>query len=191
MAGKFLIVGLGNPGKKYARTRHNVGYMVVDKLARSVKASFVREHVHYWAASAEDQLYTMILMKPATFMNLSGLAVAVGRRRYGLEPRQMLVICDDLNLPWGTLRLRAAGSDGGHKGLQSIIASLETQEFPRLRIGIGNPMASAVDFVLAPFTSEEQSQMPELIQAAAAAVESFVKDGIEIAMSRFNKNYLS
>lgn len=191
MAGTFLIVGLGNPGRKYARTRHNVGFMVVDSVARSFRVSFVRDHVHYWAAAIEDRSFAMILMKPATFMNLSGLAVSAGMRRYGVEPARALVICDDLNLTWGTLRLRAAGSDGGHKGLQSIIANLGTEQFPRLRVGIGNPTADAVDFVLSPFAPEERSQLLVVIQAATAAVKSFVVDGIERTMSCFNKNHLS
>lgn len=191
MAGNFLIVGLGNPGRKYARTRHNAGFMVVDRLARLFKASFVREHVHFWVASIENPSPPKILLKPATYMNLSGVAVAVGVKQYGVEPARVLVVCDDLNLTWGTLRLRGAGSDGGHKGLQSIIAHLGTQQFPRLRVGIGNPTAATVDFVLSPFTREELGQLPVVIQAATAAVESFVVNGIERTMSRFNKNHLN
>lgn len=191
MAGNFLIVGLGNPGRKYARTRHNVGFMVVDSLARLFKASFVREHVHYWVASVEKPSPPKILLKPATYMNLSGVAVAAGVKQYGVEPARVLVVCDDLNLTWGTLRLRGAGSDGGHKGLQSIIAHLGTQQFPRLRVGIGNPTVAAVDFVLSPFTREERRQLPVVIQAATAAVESFVVNGIERTMSRFNTNHLN
>ena len=191
MESPFLIVGLGNPGKQYSKTRHNSGFMVADYLAAQFNKSFIKFKNMYWVTSFDHQQQTIILMKPATFMNLSGLAVAAGVGRYGVTLSNLLVICDDLNLKFGAIRLRADGSDGGQKGLRSIISTLGTQDFPRLRIGIDNHIEDAVEYVLSPFNKNEWEYLPDIIKWAAEAVESFVLNGIEITMSRFNKNYLS
>jgi PTH1 family peptidyl-tRNA hydrolase len=191
MESPFLIVGLGNPGKQYSKTRHNSGFMVADYLAAQFNKSFTKFKNMYWVTSFDHQQQTIILMKPATFMNLSGLAVAAGVGRYGVTLSNLLVICDDLNLKFGAIRLRANGSDGGQKGLRSIISTLGTQDFPRLRIGIDNHIEDAVEYVLSPFSKNEWEYLPDIIKWAAEAVESFVLNGIEITMSRFNKNYLS
>lgn len=191
MESPFLIVGLGNPGKKYSKTRHNSGFMVADHLAAQFDKSFTTFKNLYRVTSFDLQEQRIILMKPATFMNLSGLAVAAGIGRYGIALSNVLVICDDLNLKFGVIRLRANGSDGGQKGLRSIISALGTQDFPRLRIGIDNQSEDAVEYVLSPFNKNEREYLPDIIQWAAEAVESFVLNGMETTMSRFNKNYLS
>lgn len=184
-----IIVGLGNPGKEYEKTRHNVGFMVVDELARQHALDFKKGRGKYLETSLRFGNRKTYLIKPLTFMNLSGEAVAAAVRFYKLEDlSHLLVICDDLNLPFGTIRLRSGGSDGGQKGLRSVIQMLGTQDFPRLRIGIGNNFSNAVEYVLSPFSRKEQEDLPLIIKWAADAVRSFVADGIEVTMSRFNRN---
>jgi len=186
----YLIVGLGNPGKKYRNTRHNIGFMVVDALAAKFQKSFRVFDDTFWKTTIEHNAGTAILMKPRTYMNLSGIAVALACGYFGVSVSNLLIICDDINLKFGTIRIRAKGSDGGQKGLRSIIAHLGTQEFPRLRIGIGDHFEDAVEHVLSPFNAGESKELPLIISTAAEAVESFMEHGIELTMSRFNKNYL-
>jgi len=190
MESTFLIVGLGNPGNEYEKTRHNSGFMVVDRLATKYKISFNKLNNIYWITSFKYNRENIILMKPATFMNLSGIAVAAGIKHYNIILSNLLIVCDDINLPFGTLRIRSKGSDGGQKGLRSIISSLGTQNVPRLRIGIGNHFDDAVDYVLLSFSKKELKNLPIIINQAANAVECFVVNGIELTMSRFNSNYL-
>jgi len=190
MESTFLIVGLGNPGNEYEKTRHNSGFMVVDWLATKYKISFNKLNNIYWITSFKYNRENIILMKPATFMNLSGIAVAAGIKHYNIILSNLLIVCDDINLPFGTLRIRSKGSDGGQKGLRSIISSLGTQNVPRLRIGIGNHFDDAVDYVLLSFSKKELKNLPIIINQAANAVECFVVNGIELTMSRFNSNYL-
>jgi PTH1 family peptidyl-tRNA hydrolase len=190
MESLFLIVGLGNPGKKYQSTRHNVGFMVVDFLAAQFKKSFDKSQDTYWATSFDYNKNKIILLKPATFMNLSGVAVAFGIKEYHIALSNLLIICDDINLKFGTIRFRSKGSDGGQKGLRSIIYNLETLNFSRLRIGIGNHFEDAAEYVLSPFNSAEKTKLSALIQIAADAALSFVLNGIEFTTSRFNRNYL-
>lgn len=190
MESAFLIVGLGNPGAQYKKTRHNLGFMVADYLATKYKKSFSKFNNIYWAISFQDNQEKIILMKPATYMNLSGRAVASCLQQYNIVLTKLLIICDDINLNFGTIRIRSKGSDGGQKGLRSIISALGTQDFPRLRIGIGNHFKDATDYVLSPFTEKEQEDLPSIINWAASAVEYFVHNGIELTMSRFNRNYL-
>jgi len=190
MESTFLIVGLGNPGNEYEKTRHNSGFMVVDCLATKYKISFNKLNNIYWITSFKYNRENIILMKPATFMNLSGIAVAAGIKHYNIILSNLLIVCDDINLPFGTLRIRSKGSDGGQKGLRSIISSLGTQNVPRLRIGIGNHFDDAVDYVLLSFSKKELKNLPIIINQAANAVECFVVNGIELTMSRFNSNYL-
>ena len=190
MESSFLIVGLGNPGKKYKNTRHNVGFMVLDALASRQKKRFTKSDDKFWTCSLRFPNRQVFLMKPATFMNLSGHAVVSGLTRYDIDSSNLLVICDDINLDLGTIRIRAKGSDGGQKGLRSIIASLTTQDVPRLRIGIGNHFEDAVEFVLSPFSKKEHENILSIIAIAGDAIEYFVQNEIESTMSRFNKNYL-
>ena len=181
-----LIVGLGNPGKDYEGTRHNVGYMAIDVLAKRhsipVKARRNRARVGEGAIGDEK----VILAKPLTFVNLSGEAVSGLVRRYRLNVEDVIVICDDVNLPVGRLRIRPIGSAGGHKGLKSIILSLGTQDFIRIRVGIGAPDRGMVDYVLSRFTREERPIIKEAVNRAADAVEAILASGIEQAMNEFN-----
>jgi PTH1 family peptidyl-tRNA hydrolase len=186
----FLIVGLGNPGKKYQKTRHNVGFMVVDFLAAQFNESFDKFQDIGWVASITHNNYEVILLKPATYMNLSGVAVAAGICQYNVVLSNLLIICDDINLTFGTIRIRPKGSDGGQKGLRSIIQELGTQEFPRLRIGIGNHFEDASDYVLSVFNKAEQKELSVIIHSAGDAALSFIHDGVELTMSRFNRNYI-
>ena len=181
-----LIVGLGNPGREYQGTRHNVGFAAVDILARRhgihVKSRRNSALVGEGAIAGAE----VILAKPLTFMNLSGRAVGALVRRYSLNPSDILVVCDDVNLPLGRLRIRAGGSSGGHKGLQSILYSLATKDFARIRIGVGSPRGHMVDYVLGKFDRSERESAREAINKAADAVEVILDIGIEQAMNRFN-----
>ena len=185
-----LIVGLGNPGDEYALTRHNVGFWVVDELARR----------HGWGVSkrAHNALVgegllggeKLVLLKPQTFMNRSGLAVASAARWYKIEPRDLLVIYDDMDLEVGKLRIRLSGSSGGHKGMESIIAELGASDFPRMKIGIGRPSADTdvVGHVLSPFAPDQKPLISEAVPRAADGVEAVVFEGYPKAMNRFNVN---
>ncbi|MFZ5518254.1 MAG: aminoacyl-tRNA hydrolase [Candidatus Zhuqueibacterota bacterium] len=190
MDAKFVIVGLGNPGKKYAHTRHNIGFMVLDRIAGKASNTFEKSNRLYWSASYTHGLETVALVKPATFMNLSGQAVADYLTSQNAQVSQLLVICDDINLPFGTIRIRFKGSDGGQKGLRSIIEHLGTDNFPRLRIGISNDFEDAAEYVLSQFSDSEAAHLPIILSHAADAVQCFLENGIESAMSRFNRNYL-
>jgi PTH1 family peptidyl-tRNA hydrolase len=187
---RVLIVGLGNPGADYAAHRHNVGFRVVDALARAQDMTFSR-----WkgakARVAEGKIgdRAVMLAKPRTFMNQSGQAVRRLSQRYRIPPERILVVYDDLDLPVGRLRLRAEGGSGGHKGMRSIIESLETQSFPRLRVGIDRPPGNmdAADYVLRPFDEDQAPLVAEVAQRAAATIECWLAEGIVAAMDRFNR----
>ncbi|MBQ9774895.1 MAG: aminoacyl-tRNA hydrolase [Lentisphaeria bacterium] len=183
-----LIVGLGNPGEEYDRTRHNAGFMVIDRLLESFPAGrFEKRH------TAESFVYAgsfkgkpLSLQKPLTFMNLSGKAVAPIARKLGLKPEEILVIHDDLDLPVGKMRLKCGGSDGGHNGLKSIIAELGSASFKRLRIGIGRPLpGQTVDYVLGKF-EEEGIDVNVVLNAAKDAVQTVLTAGMSRAMNQFN-----
>ena len=183
-----LVVGLGNIGNQYANTRHNIGFEVADELARLHAGRF-----RAGKFKGEETLLHLggqrvLLLKPHTLMNLSGDAVSAALRFYKLLPAQLLVICDDINLPLGKLRLRAQGSDGGHNGLWHIIHRLGTAEFARLRIGVGAKPAQMelVDYVLSRFLAAERPSMNAARDYAASAVETWVSEGIEAAMNRWN-----
>lgn len=185
-----LVVGLGNPGRSYQKTRHNLGYRVVDLLAEKHKTKFKGGKGEYLYCRIVVEGRKVYLLKPLTFMNASGQAVFDSLRFFDLTPPELFVICDDVNLPLGTLRIREKGSDGGHKGLRSIIYQLGTEEFPRLRLGIG-PAPEGVDledFVLQRFKKEEEKSVEELIQRGSQAVESSIILGVRESMNRFNKN---
>ena len=183
-----LIVGLGNPGPKYRDTRHNVGFAIVDEMAR-------RHGVDFQAAPAEALVAKVhgpgdgaLLAKPLTFMNLSGHAVRDVARYFRIEVADLLVVADDANLPLGRLRARPRGSDGGHNGFRSIIAELGTAEFARLRIGVGrgDPRRDLADHVLARFDPDEYEEARAAVIRGADAAEMFVTDGIERVMNAFN-----
>lgn len=184
-----LIVGLGNPGPEYAGTRHNAGFMVIDRLLAGFPAGrFEERHTassSVWAGKFRGR--ALLLQKPLTFMNLSGEAVALLARRSGIQPESILVISDDLDLPVGRLRLRNGGADGGHNGLKSIIAELGSSSFRRLRIGIGRPKpGETVDYVLSKFEGEEERRFEASLAAAAEAVRTVLTGGMARAMNRFN-----
>jgi len=182
-----LVVGLGNPGTKYQATRHNVGFEVIDRLAQGgARPSFARKFDGL-IAETEVDFRRVLLLKPETFMNLSGRSVGQALRFYKLEPADVLVVCDDLSLPLGKLRLRPGGSDGGQKGLRDIIAHLGTDGFPRLRIGIGERgEVDAADFVLSRFRSAERPIIDDALILATQAVAVWVAQGLDAAMNRFN-----
>ena len=168
-----LVVGLGNPGRRYEATRHNVGYIVVGELAKKYFASGLKSRFQGETAEADLTAEKTLLLTPTTYMNLSGASVLAARDFYKIPQEDLLVVCDDLNLPLAKLRVRAAGSAGGQKGLEDIIRRLGTDEFARLRIGIGAPPDgwSWPDFVLSKFTKEE---IPAMEQAVARAIEAIV-----------------
>ena len=183
-----VMIGLGNPGPEYEGTRHNVGFAVVDALARRLRtADWRRGFASLWT-EAHWRGERLALLKPQTYMNASGEAVEQVVRAWRLSPSQLLVIYDDMDLPPGHLRLRPRGSSGGHRGMESIIAHLGTQDFPRLRIGIGRPPAGVdpADYVLAPFTAAEKAVIDRAVERAAEAVLAVVATGLTLAMSRYN-----
>jgi PTH1 family peptidyl-tRNA hydrolase len=185
----FLIVGLGNPGDDYAQTRHNLGFMLVDKLAGETGISVKRRECQSSIGSGVIESERVKLVKPQTYMNLSGEAVGCLTSKYEIDPtRSLIVISDDLALPFGTIRLRQRGSAGGHNGLKSIIASLGTNEFMRLRIGIEpeHPLSDSKKFVLSEFSREEKRALDEILERSAQAVRSVIGDGIAKAMSLYN-----
>jgi PTH1 family peptidyl-tRNA hydrolase len=188
MDSPFLLVGLGNPGKKYFDTKHNTGFMVVDQIGAKLKIQSAANKNNCWIGRSEYLSHELILLKPLTYMNLSGVAVQEVYESFSINLQQLLIIYDDFNIPFGKLRLRAKGSDGGHKGLASVIYHLQTQNFPRLRIGIGAPLEKeqVVDYVLSPFNSEEKPKLPEIIDRAVEASFSFITNGIGFAMNQFN-----
>ena len=185
-----LVVGLGNIGKQYQGTRHNVGMEVLDIVAKSLDTlPQPLDELYEWSlARYESNIIT--LMKPRTYMNRSGLAVRAILERTGLLPEQMLVLVDDFNLPLGKIRIRKSGSDGGHNGLASIIEVIGTEEFPRLRLGIG-PVpenTSTTDFVLSPFEPEEEKQKQKMLAFAAEAVMFAVHNRLDTVMNKYNVN---
>lgn len=184
-----LIVGLGNPGSEYDKTRHNIGFEVVDRIASDLNATFESKGGPWLVANARHKGRQLVLLKPTTYMNLSGQAVSKALRIFDVVPQDCLVVTDDLNLPPGKLRIRKSGSDGGHNGLSDIIERLGTTDFPRMRIGIGNdfPKGRQADFVLSPFGPDERAVIDELIPKAADASLCFVREGIDAAMNRFNR----
>jgi PTH1 family peptidyl-tRNA hydrolase len=184
----YLIIGLGNPGKEYADTRHNVGFRVADELARRYSLVFGKKERKAVAASGLILDKKVILAKPQTFMNLSGEAVRSLVDFYKVELPRILVISDDLDIPLGTVRLRKSGGAGGQNGVKSIIQHLNTQEFARLRFGIGRPPGKMQpkDYVLGAFHGDDAILASQVIDRAADAVETWLRDGIELAMTRHN-----
>ena len=185
----WLIAGLGNPGGQYDGTRHNAGFAVADELAR--RGGFDVRRVKFKALTAAAQVggQGVLVMKPATYMNLSGEAVGEAARFYKLSPDHVLVISDDVDLPLGKLRLRTGGSAGGHNGLKSVIQHLGSDQFPRLKVGVGgkpHPDYDLADWVLGKLTGEDKKVMDETVKRAADAVECLLKDGPQKAMNQYN-----
>jgi PTH1 family peptidyl-tRNA hydrolase len=185
---KFLIAGLGNIGSEYAHTRHNIGFDVVDELVKKHGGSFTTErHADYAQVTVKGKQLHVI--KPTTYMNLSGKAVRYWMQQLKIDVPQIMVVVDDLAIDFKKIRIRANGSDAGHNGLKNINECLMTQNYPRLRFGIGNnfPKGRQIDFVLGHFTAEEQSFLPELIDHSVNAIEAFAQLGLERTMNFYNK----
>jgi len=185
---KYLIVGLGNIGTEYAHTRHNIGFDIADELVKQLGGSFANLRLAYYA-EVSWKGRKLHVIKPTTFMNLSGKAVNYWMHELKIAPENVLVIVDDLAIPLGKLRLKLQGSSAGHNGLKSIESICGGQNYPRLRFGIGDnfPKGRQVDYVLAPFDKEEQPELPALIEKSVALIQSFVTIGPAQTMTAFNK----
>ena len=184
---KYLIVGLGNPGDEYRDTRHNIGFMVLDAFAKASNAVF-QDRRYGFVAETSVKNCQLVLLKPTTYMNLSGNAVRYWMNKENIDTDRLLVVADDLSLPLGKLRLRGKGSNGGHNGLGNIMDTIGTQQFARLRFGIGNdfPVGAQIKFVLDPFFPEEKAIIDSRIETAVECVRSFCLAGLENTMTIFN-----
>lgn len=185
-----LVVGLGNPGRQYEDTRHNVGFMAVEAFAEKHGMQFKGSKQRADVARGTVDGRAVLLAEPLTYMNESGLAVSALGRYYRIDSSRLLVVCDDIDLPFGTLRMRAQGSSGGQRGLQSIIQQLGTDRFPRLRIGVSRPRGEAVGHVLGRFSAGEEALLPGLLDVAVSAVEAFLTEEVVDVMNRFNRDWL-
>jgi len=187
-----LIIGLGNPGREYRDNRHNIGFMLVDRLCLDYGIRISRLQSKALVGAATIEGFRLTLAKPQTFMNLSGQSVVQLVRFYKLPLSNLLVCHDDLDLPFGTLRMRPGGGSGGQRGLASIIDQLGTQDFPRLRLGIGRPpgQMDAADYVLQSFSKSDAEMLPPFLKSASEAVFEFMRSGIEKAMTRYNGSSL-
>lgn len=181
-----VVIGIGNPGPKYEGTRHNVGFRCVDLLAArfDIRLNDRRKEAVLGQGQAAGE--GVVLAKPRTYVNLSGQAARYLLTRFGTKPGRLMVVLDDLDLPLGSIRIRGGGGSGGHNGLNSINADLGTQDYPRLRIGIGRPAHGAIEHVLGGFSAEEEKTLSEVMERAADAVEAWMSDGVEYAMNHFN-----
>ncbi len=185
----WLIVGLGNPGDNYARTRHNVGFRAIDELARKLGIKVDRAKYRGFYGQGTYKGQKLILLKPQTFMNLSGLSVQDAARFYKLPPERIVVLFDDISLDVGRLRIRGDGSAGGHNGIKSMIGCLNSQAFPRVKIGVGakpHPDYELADWVLSAFRPEEEKLLQPAIERAAEAALELVENGVYQAANRFN-----
>ena len=186
---QWLVVGLGNPGAKYESTRHNMGFLVADKLAQNEKLKFNKLRFKAWTATWEVGGEKVLLMKPQTYMNLSGEAVGQAARFYKIPADHVLVISDDIALPAGKLRIRAGGSAGGHNCLKNIIQHLGTDRFPRIKVGVGSPQQAEhdiADWVTGKPMGEDQKVIIEALDKAVAAIPVLIEQGVDRAMNRFN-----
>lgn len=185
---KYLIVGLGNIGSEYAGTRHNIGFRVLDALAKA--SNLIFEDKRYGAVTTLSlKGQQLILLKPSTYMNLSGNAVRYWMNKENIPLERLLIVVDDLSLPFGALRMKPSGSDGGHNGLKHIASVLGTQAYARLRFGIGNefPRGGQIDYVLGHFSEEDLKTMDERVELACEMIKSFCLAGIQITMNQYNK----
>ena len=193
MAGEsYLVVGLGNIGPEYARTRHNMGFMVLDAWSQASNAVFTTQRYGDWA-SLSIKGRNVWLLKPSTYMNLSGNAVRYWLQKLPVTQERLIVICDDINLPFGTLRMRKNGSDGGHNGLKNIAETLGSTDYVRIRMGVGHDFSrgAQVDYVLGNLSEEESSQMPELCKSVIQGVNDWIFAGADRAMNVLNAKKVS
>jgi len=186
-----LLAGLGNPGRAYRDTPHNIGFSVVEVLAERAGAAWKRGPGPSRIAEVRNTAPPVIFLKPYAYMNRSGAPIRAALERYSMTASELLVICDDVNLPLGQLRLRLSGSAGGHKGLMSVIEELDTEAFARMRIGVGggDPGADLTDYVLRKFAHALQNRVRQIVEHAAEAAECFLQEGGERAMNRFNRDW--
>jgi PTH1 family peptidyl-tRNA hydrolase len=184
----FLLVGLGNPGRQYGQTRHNIGFMVIDRLAARLGITFSRLRMRALTADIRHEYRRMILAKPQTYKNESGIAVGSLIKFYKIPLDHLVVAHDDVDLPFGTLRLRPGGGSAGQKGVASIIERQGSQDFPRLRFGVGRPPGQmlAAAYVLQDFSRAEMNDLPALLDRAADAMQTFMAEGLDMAMNRYN-----
>jgi PTH1 family peptidyl-tRNA hydrolase len=185
----FLVAGLGNPGEEYAFTPHNLGFLTIDRLAERHGIRITRRDSQALAGVGEIEGRPVMLAKPQTFMNLSGTSVGRLMKKHSIGPERLVVVYDELDLAWTAVRIKPKGSAAGHKGMQSLIGSLGTNEFVRVRLGIhpDHPVGEGAEFVLAPFRRSQMKQLDELTGYAADAVCSIIAEGVEKAMTRFNR----
>jgi len=189
------VVGLGNPGFKYEFTRHNIGFRIVDSLAQDIEIEFKKVKSYYSLISrGMINNHKVILIKPQTFMNLSGRAVSKIVSYYKISLRDLLIVYDDLNLELGQIRIRKKGSAGGHKGIESIMQYLHSEDIPRLRIGIGNPSVNfnldCVSYVLSNFNDDEEDRIKETIKLSTKAIKTVIEDGFEKSMRKYNRKLI-
>ncbi|TMF60794.1 MAG: aminoacyl-tRNA hydrolase [Chloroflexi bacterium] len=184
---RWLVIGLGNPGREYERSRHNVGFLVVDELARRHGGRVTDRVAKSLAGRVRSGEHELVLAKPQTWMNLSGQAAKALRAKYQVPMERVLVVHDDLDLPFGRLRIRTGGSSAGNHGLDSVIAWFGTKTFPRIRVGVGRPVGDAVDYVLSSFSDDERARLPDLVGRVADAVEYTLQHGLDRAMTEFNR----
>lgn len=181
-----MIVGLGNPGKEYAQTKHNVGFMVIDKIAEEIGISVEKRQCQAFTQISSWAGEKILLVKPQTYMNLSGQSVIELVNYYKVEIEDIIIIHDDLDLPPGQLRFKQGGSAGGHNGIKNIIAHLNSDDFARLKIGIGRGKVETKDYVLTPFVRENKKLMEDAVMTSVEAVKTWMKNGITSAMNQYN-----
>jgi PTH1 family peptidyl-tRNA hydrolase len=185
----FLVAGLGNPGEEYALTPHNLGFLTVDRLAERHAIRVNRKDSKALAGAGQIDGHPVMLAKPQTFMNLSGDSIAPLMEKHSIGPERLVVVYDELDLGWKALRIKPKGSAAGHKGMKSVISSLKTSEIVRVRLGIypGHPVEDGAEFVLAPFRRSQLKELDEFIGYAADAVRAIIAEGVEMAMTKFNR----
>ena len=185
----FLVAGLGNPGEEYADTPHNLGFLVVDRLAERHGIRVTRKESKALAGVGDIDGHPVMLAKPQTFMNLSGTSLQPLMEKHEIGPERLIVVYDELDLGWTALKIKTKGSAAGHNGMKSVIATLGTSEFVRVRLGVhpGHPLASGTDYLLAPMKRSQRKELDEFIGYAADAVRSIIAEGVEKAMTKFNR----
>jgi len=185
----FLVAGLGNPGEEYALTPHNLGFLTVDRLAERHGIRITRKDSRALVGLGEIEGREVMLAKPQTFMNLSGTSLAPLMEKHAIGISDLIVVYDELDLPWTVLRIKPKGSAAGHNGMKSVIGSLKTSEFVRVRLGVhpGRPLASGMDYLLSPFKRSQKKELDNLTGFAADAVQSIIAEGVEKSMTRFNR----
>lgn len=185
----FLVAGLGNPGEEYAQTPHNLGFLTVDRLAERHGIRITRRDSKALIGLGEIEGREVMLAKPQTFMNLSGTSLAPLMEKHAIGLRDLIVVYDELDLPWLALKIKPKGSAAGHNGMKSVIGSLHTIEFARVRLGVhpGRPLASGMDYLLSPFKRSQKKELEDFTGYAADAVHSIIAEGVEKAMTRFNR----